>query len=163
MTQPPFPPPPSAAYNEMQVGEIALSQVQHCSLGTCLALAVGWCGLRWPPSSRGRHSVRGAEWRERGGAAERGRAAVGKKGGKGRAAESEEASGCVGGGGKEEGQQRGVVRPRMGDLAGSRHQQPCVAIPQSGPFSPRADLTEGRAAMLSFAVLCGYTAGVSFF
>ena len=35
----------------------------------------------------------------------------------------------------------------------------------SGPFSPRAELTNGRAAMLGFAVLCAleYTAGVSFF
>ena len=40
-----------------------------------------------------------------------------------------------------------------------------LPIPHAGPFSPRAELTNGRAAMLGFAVLAALesTAGVPFF
>ena len=63
--------------------------------------------------------------------------------------------------------------PPIRPLLSSEPTQACSSLPhlkppplsQSGPFSPRAELTNGRAAMLGFAVLCAleYTAGVSFF
>ncbi|GAX74356.1 hypothetical protein CEUSTIGMA_g1805.t1 [Chlamydomonas eustigma] len=83
----------AAAQREMECGELALSQLQHISLGTCALLLVGVVYASLVPITKG------------------------------------------------------------------------VKQEAFGPFSPRAETTNGRAAMLGFAVLCALesAAGVSFF